>query len=748
MRRFIFAFLLSVITIVASSVPVQADTEVETLDGVGIDTRVSDGTGWTVSYVGGADYTVLNSVGDYTSYKQYIKDYADDGSYDYFKESFDTTSFISPYSTINSVTVTMKLLQRGSAWMTHYVYYRTASNTYLSPGTAVYDGDYKTISYTWTTCPATSATWTPADINNEEFGFQCMVRDLNAYGAKVMVDSLSVSVDYSPIVPICTLTGTITTATELNIVAGGKTVILTVANDTWVAAGGVFDAQRANIIAGLTSAGAEAGGWNATVKPAIPLANVTRDSNVKVTIVLPAVVAYTITANEIITVTVPATAVVAAGAIVASPTFTITNIDAPTVTTQAVSAITATTATGNGNVTSDGGSAITGRGTVYNTTINPDIGTGIIDIAAGTTGIFTTSIDTLTKGTLYHVSAYATNAIGTSYGVDESFITIGDPVVTTVAASLVSSSTAKLNSLVSFDGKTGGGEPCTVKIAYIISTSPHATYANCAAAPGVEVTVSIPSATYTVNQTPYIDVIGLTPTATYYFCTKIENTTATPVYGSVLSFPMESGVDDPTNLTAIPSATSISLTWNKGLGASNTMVRYLGSGYPTMATGILAYSGTGSSYIITGLIPGTTYYISAGGFTGAVPSAGYDTAVATTTTTTENITVIDPAYYVTPTQWFQAPDYTKMSKFPLYDLINWGADTFGVPRGTDWFTLGIIFSMCIGVGIYKLSTNIPAAAFSIAITIYFCSMMGLMEMWLMLPFILIGLGAWVTGNKT
>lgn len=93
---------------------------------------------------------------------------------------------------------------------------------------------------------------------------------------------------------------------------------------------------------------------------------------------------------------------------------------APTVTTQAVSGIGLTTATGNGTVVSDGGSAITQRGVCWNTTGSPTTSDSTAT-AAGTTGAFTASIVSLTSGTLYHVRAYAINAIGTSYGSDVTF---------------------------------------------------------------------------------------------------------------------------------------------------------------------------------------------------------------------------------------------------------------------------------------------------------------------------------------
>lgn len=96
---------------------------------------------------------------------------------------------------------------------------------------------------------------------------------------------------------------------------------------------------------------------------------------------------------------------------------------APTVTTQAVSSIAQTTATGNGNVTADGGATITERGTVISTSANPTTGDHK-DTAAGTTGAFTTSITGLLRNTLYHVRAFATNSVGTSYGADVTFTTL------------------------------------------------------------------------------------------------------------------------------------------------------------------------------------------------------------------------------------------------------------------------------------------------------------------------------------
>jgi len=120
------------------------------------------------------------------------------------------------------------------------------------------------------------------------------------------------------------ITGTITASTtEADIVTGGKTIIITLTGDTWVASGGTFDGQRQNIINGIDSAQAEGTGWDAVVKALQGVAGVARTSDTVVTITLDAQATYDITAQETITVTVPATAVVLGNAIVASPTFTV-----------------------------------------------------------------------------------------------------------------------------------------------------------------------------------------------------------------------------------------------------------------------------------------------------------------------------------------------------------------------------------------------------------------------------------------
>lgn len=125
--------------------------------------------------------------------------------------------------------------------------------------------------------------------------------------------------------PSAALSGTVTgSITESDVIAGNKTIILTLTGDTWVTSGTTFDAQRQNIINGLVSAQSESAGWNNEVKANLAVTTVVRTSNTVTTITLSAQSSYNITAQETITVTIPATALVTStSAIEASPTFTV-----------------------------------------------------------------------------------------------------------------------------------------------------------------------------------------------------------------------------------------------------------------------------------------------------------------------------------------------------------------------------------------------------------------------------------------
>ena len=95
----------------------------------------------------------------------------------------------------------------------------------------------------------------------------------------------------------------------------------------------------------------------------------------------------------------------------------------PVVTTQAISDIDLTTATGNGIVVSDSGYVITERGVVLSTVPAPTVA-DLKFLSAGTTGAFTAPIINLDANTTYYVRAFATNSAGTTYGSEVNFTTL------------------------------------------------------------------------------------------------------------------------------------------------------------------------------------------------------------------------------------------------------------------------------------------------------------------------------------
>lgn len=101
------------------------------------------------------------------------------------------------------------------------------------------------------------------------------------------------------------------------------------------------------------------------------------------------------------------------------------HVTLPTVTTSEITNITQTSATSGGNISSDGGVAITARGVCWNTNGNPTVADNNTTDGSGTAS-FTSSISGLRANTTYYVRAYATNRKGTEYGSVRSFKTLED----------------------------------------------------------------------------------------------------------------------------------------------------------------------------------------------------------------------------------------------------------------------------------------------------------------------------------
>ena len=133
-------------------------------------------------------------------------------------------------------------------------------------------------------------------------------------------------------------------------------------------------------------------------------------------------------------------------------------IDYPTVITLPVSSFVSNTADAGGEVTSDGRSAVTQRGVCWGKIINPAIGDGHSNRTSNGigSGLFDSKLPNLIADTLYHLRAYATNDVGTSYGNDYTFKLLPDvPVISTLEATGLTNKTASTGSnLISTGGAT------------------------------------------------------------------------------------------------------------------------------------------------------------------------------------------------------------------------------------------------------------------------------------------------------
>ena len=133
-------------------------------------------------------------------------------------------------------------------------------------------------------------------------------------------------------------------------------------------------------------------------------------------------------------------------------TFTTNAIGLPTLTTNAVSDITQTTATCGGAITADGEGVITARGVCWSTADVPTLSNSITTDGTGI-GTFASNLTGLTAGTTFFVRAYSTNSAGTVYGNTLTFKTSPTiPTVTITPLSAITTTTASCGGNITSDG--------------------------------------------------------------------------------------------------------------------------------------------------------------------------------------------------------------------------------------------------------------------------------------------------------
>jgi len=346
-------------------------------------------------------------------------------------------------------------------------------------------------------------------------------------------------------------------------------------------------------------------------------------------------------------------------------------------------------------------------------------GTGYRNITLNTTGISWISLTGVTKFMLRDATYDIADAypVGTTWEANWfSFYTSEQgagyrpqlivtyeateaPTITTNAATYITTAIARLNAYLDDDG----GEACDIRFQYGNATGNYT------------VNTSWVNDTYVTGNSPYANIASLTNNVTYYFRVQANNDGGL-TNGSELNFTTDAIHSCPTNLVAYPSSHSISLSWIKGNGTTNTMIRGQVGSYPTNYTeGNLVYNSSMSTATHSGLTPGTTYYYRAWGESGGNYTANYTSAMATTTAGAAPGD--DPDAPTMPSLWYGAPDHTRLSGVPFYSMVNDLADAYGMPPTNFWLLLFLFGATLMGLFIYAISHSAVGSVFASGVTL-------------------------------
>ena len=292
----------------------------------------------------------------------------------------------------------------------------------------------------------------------------------------------------------------------------------------------------------------------------------------------------------------------------------------PTIITIDVTDNFGTTATCGGNITSDGGAAVTVRGVCWGMDIDPITDNYKTTDDSGS-GIYVSTMTRLTVGTSYHVRAYATNSSGTAYGQDIEFITPNIPTITTNAITSITQSSASSGGDIISDG----GASITVSgVCWNTSTGP--TNSNSITTDG------------TVSGSFVSELTGLTSNTLYYVRAYATNSAGT-AYGEELSFTTAITLLPVLNTTevsaiGITSAQSGGNITSDGGGTITARGVCWSSNSNPIVTGSHTEDGTETgefSSLMTGLTIGNTYYVRAYATNSAGTGYGNEISFSTAT---------------------------------------------------------------------------------------------------------------------
>ncbi|NQT71991.1 MAG: hypothetical protein HQ553_04375, partial [Chloroflexi bacterium] len=344
----------------------------------------------------------------------------------------------------------------------------------------------------------------------------------------------------------------------------------------------------------------------------------------------------------------------------------------PAVTSEPVTNVGTSSATADGIIMDLGNPNPTAHGFVWNISGTPTIADNLTDSGtASATGAFSSALTSLTPNTTHYVRAYATNAVGTTYGNEVMFITGALPAVITEAVTDVSPTAATGNGTI-----TDLGNPNPTAHGIVWNTSGTPMLADNFTDEGV----AFGTGTFTSSMT------GLSSLITYYVRAYATNDMGTS-YGEQTSFTTTgtpSVITDSITEVQLNSATANGTISNLGnpdpiaYGAVwNT------SGLPTVADSLTDEGPTSTTgffaSLITGLSTNTTYYVRA--YATNVVGTAYGEELSFTTTGTPMVTTEPVTNVGTSTAMANASFTVLGNPNPTSHGVVW--NTTGTPTLVD-----------------------------------------------------------------
>jgi uncharacterized protein (TIGR02145 family) len=328
----------------------------------------------------------------------------------------------------------------------------------------------------------------------------------------------------------------------------------------------------------------------------------------------------------------------------------------PILITTSVNAITSTSATSGGDITSDGGISVLSRGVCWSTNNTPTIADNKTLNGTGS-GIFESTMTGLSTNTNYFVRAYATNSSGTGYGTAMSFTTLPATLamLTTSVVTGITQNTAICGGLIISDG---AAKITARGVCWSNSQNPTITDSKTTEEIGTGIGAFSSSIT---------DLKGNT---TYYVRAYATNSAGTE-YGNQVSFttmPLKPSLSTVTiySITATSCISGGIISNDGGAPVTSRGVCWSISSSPTITDSKTTNgSGTGTfSSSIDGLIKGTIYYVRAYATNSAGTSYGNE-IMFTTSSITEPILTTNLVFSITLTSAKSGGNVTSDGGSPI-----------------------------------------------------------------------------------